>query len=106
MQPTRKSQETAENYMKIYIYISVYVYSYIFVSETSVCMYGWTGQTAGDSGCAPESHKKYAIRYPKRRANERRSLGFTLNYLQLVLGGEQADDEPLDGGTTGQSDGR
>lgn len=46
MQPTRKSQETAENYMKIYIYISVYVYSYIFVSETSVCMYGWTGQTA------------------------------------------------------------
>lgn len=68
MQPTRKSQETAENYMKIYIYISVYVYSYIFVSETSVCMYGWTGQTAGDSGCAAESHKKYAIRYPKRRA--------------------------------------
>lgn len=99
--PTRKeSRNDRELYISIYIlypnrrYIGVYV------------RVAGTGQTwtRTRTRVAQQSHKKYAIRYPKRRANERRSLGFTLNYLQLVLGGAQADDGPMDRWSDGPMD--
>lgn len=102
--PTTESLEESRNDRELYTKECVYIGLYL---KTKVCMF-WDARRLRRRRLRLRQwqwHKKYAIRHPKRRANEQRSLGFTLNYLQLVFGRwAQAGSRPGTGhGTVGAS---